>query len=669
MECTFLSRRHISFYGAILVVGAVRILFPERSLVEPGPRALLDSGFALSLLIFVLILSNGLGQKLFCWAVPSNTLKSEQLVYGTTLGLGLLASGVFFLGLLGLFNLWALVIWLLVIAFVVGVDLGKEVAQIYDEALNLFGRLRSENFLRKFFTLIVATISTLSIFQCLTPPWDYDGLMYHLQGPKLFLQAGKMVLLPDLWQANGANLVDMLYLVGLALESDSFAKLINLAFAILLLIAVFSFGRRYLNPPGGALAAVLLLGVPVYGIWASWAYSDYSWAIFEFLSLTSLLAWVEKRNWKLLILSSILMGFALGSKYLALESLVIFDVLVFWFGRKKGLKTAFLSAAGFAGMSLLVGSPWYIKNLILSGNPVFPFVLGGPSWGRVRLDLLMGFLYSFGAGRGIPDFILLPINLFRQNMRFAGFMGAIEFPNPVFMFLPLYLWTRSFEAGDNRVLDILACVTVVRIAVWFLGSQQTRFLLPVFPIISVLVSDVLIKLSKRIFSPKLGEHFLTGFTAINLGLALFTSSLYFKISNPLPVIFGRESKDTFLRGNLNGYSAVQFINSNLSSSDRVLMLWDGRGYYCNDRCLPDPEQSQWVRLYLENPRLSTIVQTLKGRGINHILVSLSDAKFLMDHDLSGQHQQAMEFLENEFIPACGSLIFSDEWSQLYAIQC
>jgi hypothetical protein len=669
MECTFLSRRHISFYGAILVVGAVRILFPERSLVEPGPRALLDSGFALSLLIFVLILSNGLGQKLFCWAVPSNTLKSEQLVYGTTLGLGLLASGVFFLGLLGLFNLWALVIWLLVIAFVVGVDLGKEVAKIYDEALNLFGRLRSENFLRKFFTLIIATISTLSIFQCLTPPWDYDGLMYHLQGPKLFLQAGKMVLLPDLWQANGANLVDMLYLVGLALESDSFAKLINLAFAILLLIAVFSFGRRYLNPPGGALAAVLLLGVPVYGIWASWAYSDYSWAIFEFLSLTSLLAWVEKRNWKLLILSSILMGFALGSKYLALESLVIFAGLVFWFGGKDGFRNALVRATIFAGIALLIGTPWYIKNLVLSGNPLYPFVFGGPGWDKQRLDLLMGFLSSFGTGKALVDFILLPINLFRQNMRFAGFMGAIEFPNPMFMFLPLYLWTRSFETRNTRVLDILAWVVLFRIVLWSLGSQQTRFLLPVFPMISILVAAVLVQLSQRNFSPKIGESFLVGLMAINLGMALFTSSLYYKISDPLPVVFGGESKDTFLRGNLTGYTAIQFINSDLSPSDRVLMLWDGRGYYCSDRCLPDSEQSQWVRFYLETPDLRPFVQRLKDKGITHILISLSDAKFVEDHDPRGQHRQAIQFLENEFIPVCTNLAFSDEWSQLYRIDC
>jgi hypothetical protein len=187
--------------------------------------------------------------------------------------------------------------------------------------------------------------------------------------------------------------------------------------------------------------------------------------------------------------------------------------------------------------------------------------------------------------------------------------------------------------------------------------------------ISILVAAVLVQLSQRNFSPKIGESFLVGLMAINLGMALFTSSLYYKISDPLPVVFGGESKDTFLRGNLTGYTAIQFINSDLSPSDRVLMLWDGRGYYCSDRCLPDSEQSQWVRFYLETPDLRPFVQRLKDKGITHILISLSDAKFVEDHDPRGQHRQAIQFLENEFIPVCTNLAFSDEWSQLYRIDC
>jgi hypothetical protein len=68
------------------------------------------------------------------------------------------------------------------------------------EALRTFHRLNIEKILLAFAILLIFCI-TLS--QALTPTWDYDALMYHLQGPRIFLDTGKILPLPDVWQANG----------------------------------------------------------------------------------------------------------------------------------------------------------------------------------------------------------------------------------------------------------------------------------------------------------------------------------------------------------------------------------------------------------------------------------------------------------------------------------
>jgi len=110
--------------------------------------------------------------------------------------------------------------------------------------------------------LLAGSILALTLLECLTPPWEYDGLMYHLQGPRLFLQAGRIELLPDNWQANGPATTDMLFTLGLSFGSDTFAKLVHLTYAVLLIAATFAFGQRYLKPHGGWLASAILLGIP-----------------------------------------------------------------------------------------------------------------------------------------------------------------------------------------------------------------------------------------------------------------------------------------------------------------------------------------------------------------------------------------------------------------------
>ena len=48
--------------------------------------------------------------------------------------------------------------------------------------------------------ILASLIFGLSLIQALSPPWGYDVLMYHLQAPRLWLEAGRLTLLPDIWR-------------------------------------------------------------------------------------------------------------------------------------------------------------------------------------------------------------------------------------------------------------------------------------------------------------------------------------------------------------------------------------------------------------------------------------------------------------------------------------
>lgn len=101
---------------------------------------------------------------------------------------------------------------------------------------------------------------------------------------------------------------------------------------------------------------------------------------------------------------------------------------ILWQDRHMGWKQALGSGLAFGASALAVALPWYAKNLLWSGNPLYPFFLGGVEWSRDRLDMLMAYLESFGVGRRVIDYLLLPWNPYFRNAHFGTLGVGLEIP-------------------------------------------------------------------------------------------------------------------------------------------------------------------------------------------------------------------------------------------------
>ncbi|MFC1975340.1 ArnT family glycosyltransferase [Chloroflexota bacterium] len=677
---------------AVLLI-VLRWLFPERPMDYTGPRALLDTGFALGLLGITVLLAGGLGQKVLRWLRLEDLTRLEQAVFGLAIGLGILAYGVMALGLVGLLHPWTILLWLVLVALwtwrewreiVSGVpNFFKQQVQSWHRlgpnrsyscilckkmrhmAEILFGSGSSGlGRKRKLFLLSGSLILVLALLQALTPPWDYDGLMYHLPASYLFLKGGRIVLLPDIWQANGPFTIEMLYIIGLGFGSDTFSNLMHLTYAALLVLATFTFGQRHLKPVGGWVAAAVLLGIPILSVWATWAYADMAWALYLFLGLYALTFWVKDSQYNWLILAGLVTGLALGSKYLALGGGGILGLWVLWHSRNQGWRATLTHGLMFGGVALFVGSFWYFKNWFLAGNPVYPFVFGGPGWSQERLSILMAFLNSFGTGRSVWDYLLLPWNIYARHLEFAGFLGETEWPGFLFPLALLYPWTRK-----SGTMAGVAVVTMLWFVIWGLGSHQIRFLLPLFPGLSLLTSRVLLSLTTHYRLQKWRQVFMTGLVGSLVAITLLSSLLLVVDRRPLAVIFGMETKDHFLRRLVNNYSALQFVRTNLDSQARVLIMWDGRGYYCGERCLSDTEQSRWVYLISPTPDVSSVVAKLQNMGVTHLLFNMDQADFVIKKDRTGRHRYALDFFLRDFRRSCTREIYRDEAVHLFELTC
>jgi len=643
----------------------LRWQLPERPLNYTGAQALFDSFFALALLGFILLVAGGLGLKVQRrLGTTTYSTALEQVVFGGAIGLGILAYGVLILGLVGFLTPTAILIWLILAGMIAWPEWIESIEQIQ-------ARLTSRSFswskilaYIKYLFLIGCIFMVLAILQALAPPWDYDALLYHLQAPKLFLQAGRIKLLPDVPQANGPATVEMLYTLGLAFGTDAFAKLINLTYATILVLASAAFGHRYLGKNRGWIAAAVLLGIPILLVWANLANADMGWALYEFLAIYALIRFCESGRKSWLTIAGSQMGWALGSKYLALGGLGTLGLWLLWRTFRHEWRASLYALMRFGLIAGLLGLPWYLKNGILYGNPFYPFLLGGPAWNTDRLAMLMRFLSSFGTGKTFVDYLLLPIRLYTHHSLYGTYMTRIEFPSLLFPVVLLYPLLRR-----DRVWDTMAAITGLRFVVWAFGSQQTRFLLPLFPSLSLITTFVLLRVGELLRTPVVRRILGVGL----LGGLVVTSLVYqvilFGSISPLAVILGIESKDTFLQRTVYDYPALKYAQDQLPAEARIMMMWDGQGYYCDQRCLPDAEQAQWTLMVNAIYEPLSLASALKERGVTHMLLSMEGLNFFLQHDPMGQHLAAAELYLHQFRQACTKEIYRDQYMILDEITC
>jgi hypothetical protein len=120
---------------------------------------------------------------------------------------------------------------------------------------------------------------------------------------------------------------------------------------------------------------------------------------------------------------------------------------------------------------------------------------------------------------------------------------------------------------------------------------------------------------------------------------------------------------------VSDYAAMEFIQSHLPPDAKVYMLWDARSYHCDSRCFPDWQKKQWVELTSSNSSPTAVASKLREMNVSHLLLSSEDVDYAVMHDPTGLHLQALQFLLDDFKPACAREIYQDEWTMLYELTC
>jgi hypothetical protein len=212
-------------------------------------------------------------------------------------------------------------------------------------------------------------------------PYAYDAMTYHLFFPARWLQEGRLFVVPtpfgDPAPAYAPSNTELWYLWLLSVtRSDLLARSGQFVYLLLALLAIRGIGRRLALPPVAALApALLLLVTPTVLRQAAQPEVDLALAALFLAALAFLLDFADSRDGRDLALSGIAAGLFLGTKYVAVVYAPVLVVPLLWIvlgdrNATRARRSALL--LGWAALALACGGFWYARNLILTGNPLFP---------------------------------------------------------------------------------------------------------------------------------------------------------------------------------------------------------------------------------------------------------------------------------------------------------
>lgn len=489
------------------------------------------------------------------------------------------------------------------------------------------------------------------------PPVSRDALTHHLAVPKLWVEAGGIHARPDIVFSYYPQLLDILYTLPIALGHDIAAKYLHFAFALLTALLIFLFVKRRIGPAWAALGGLMFLTLPLIMKLSVTVYVDLGLVFFTTAALFSIAIWLEdsgKTRW--LVLAGVCSGLALGTKYNALVSFLVLGLLLpfFYLFRRKDQHAQQLNAVKFAvifgAISMLVFSPWLIRNYSLTGNPLFPLAQGvfAADWSGLpssteahdaqthALAVLRESASQQAKPLGpllarrlvheesLPYTLLIPLRVFFEgeddNPKY--FDGRL---NPLLLLLPLALLLLANRAGiAHREQLLLGSYSVLMIVlVFLLIDMRLRWIATIVPPLVVLATYGLWAIHQTLAKRLDSTGRATAVTAL-IVVAYFgpnfvyAAGLYSKI-DPLPYVTGRQDYAAYVAERRSEYPAVALANQLVPPGKKVLALHLGnrRYYFSTDAILVNEVFASIAR---QAESGDAIADRLLELGYSHLVV-------------------------------------------------
>ncbi len=458
-----------------------------------------------------------------------------------------------------------------------------------------------------FFLALMVAAAVLNLPGALLPPFEYDELVYHLGAPGEYIKAGRIVALPHNFYSDLPQLTEMLYLLAMVARSDVAAKLLHWSFGLLTAVAVYAVAARLWSRRVGMTAAAVLYCLPFVQELSQTARIDLATTFFGTLAFGGLLVDGGDRRWRWL--SALAAGCAVATKWPAVAVVLLPAAgFVAWTTRSVRQVVVF----GF--LACVPVGPWLVKNLVLTGNPVYPLLTGlmpSPHWSAAQTALFVE--------KHAPRF---DAEGWRQLWSLVGQYSFIEpGATPVLLVAAPLLWLWR---GQPRATRQTGGLLGGAYAGWFLLTfRPWRFLFPAFPLAAMLTACAAQRRAVRWVVA----------SVVALGLVRMTLSQLIDVEdykrvppamNAVQYSLGEISREEFVARMGGGiFEPVIWMNHHLPANAKVVYLGEARVYYEKFPVVWSTafDQHPLTRWANESADADALWKRLRREGITHVYIN------------------------------------------------
>ncbi|MCA9432407.1 MAG: glycosyltransferase family 39 protein [Candidatus Omnitrophica bacterium] len=335
-----------------------------------------------------------------------------------------------------------------------------------------------------FVLLIASAVLVHTLLGALTPEVRSDPLRYHLRLAQQYaIRGGIEPLRENPWWAI-PQYAEAVYSYGILLWNDTLAKLIHWTAGVGVLLGIYGWTNTRFGQNSAWWAVLFWVLTPKVSYEMTTTYVEMILTLWIFASLYfghQALSEAElEKSGMFLILSGFFLGIAFGTKYtaLAVQGLPWFLFPLAYLLKKQVPVMIRLRSITLAGVAIvLADSPWLLRNLYYTGNPLYPIY-----------NHLLGL--TTGVDRGIENFFLTVwpgMSLLSPNFYFERILGLFYsgyFFYPIAILLLLFWILLRKKAGRSISIpfpDIVClaycCFSFICYLV-FTGNMDGRFYLP-----------------------------------------------------------------------------------------------------------------------------------------------------------------------------------------------
>lgn len=477
-------------------------------------------------------------------------------------------------------------------------------------------------------TIFIAAIILwlLTILLLAFPPTTArDALIYHLYVPKLWLAKGQITEMPWLDSSYFSLLTSLAYAGFISLGLERLTQYYHFLYLPISAALVADLTLRLGgNKKSQLISALILITTPICLRLSSEAMADLVVVSFFTLAFIFLLDWASSKESKnLSILSGIAVGFALSSKYTAILAAVYFPALYLCVRNLEpiAIRLRLKAIVFFALGGVISYGPWIGRNIIWTGNPVFPFLssIFGDSTQAAYIGELSAVQYRMAAyGETWLQFFLLPFRMVAEGKdgSAATFDGQLT---ALYLLLPLAI--LPIVRSVIPKLFFWPILTFILLHLWSAPILHHALIRYQAAVAGPIIALIAISISQLYQSNRASKIGVSGLVLVHLFTSLNYLALLLNSRESLSYILSSDTSRSYLSKHLDEFGAAE-LAAELPPDSKIYLIHTGNKFYLYPReVFGDYFSTTPILQWLENTENNEhfLPENFKKLSITHIL--------------------------------------------------